>query len=250
MQISGRPLPPGTRVTMYGEPVLGQAGLEALSPKVGSIIARWSLLEKQLDQIHTLVTDDAPDSRADFDALKGWDRRFEAIAKAAQVRLPHEVADRVKAVLRLTEEPARKRHELAHGLWAVAAGYENCLTLLAPKSQHGMGKVIVEAKKAGTTRIPMETTSIYEDSRIVSGEDLDQLIAELEQAKNRMEQLLYGYLYPEFADATGKGFQDYREQLADDREVSARLTLMDRERKRRQKSARRIQSVASAGSGD
>lgn len=235
MQISDRQVPANVTVTMFGEPVLGQLGLEALSPRVASIMARWSLLEKQLDQIHTIVTDANDHQRASFDALKGWDRRFAAVITGAQASLSEESVDRVKAVLRLTEATARKRHELAHGLWAVAEGYEDCLTLLAPDSQHGIGKAVVDAKRAGTSRVPVDTAAVFEESRIVAASDLDQLITELDVARKRMEQLLLGYLYPAFVDETGKGFQDYRDELAADSEVEVRLKLMKRERQRRRK---------------
>jgi predicted N-acetyltransferase YhbS len=210
----------------------------ALSPQIASVFARWSVIEKQLDQVHTLITDADVGARTAFDQLKGWDRRKMAIAAAATQHLSPQVADYVKAVLRLAEPPASKRNELAHGVWATTTGYESYLTLLSGDHQHTLAQAAVAAKKAGTSRILLNTNSLHDGSRLVSRADLDRLIGELEHAKDRLEALIYGHLYADFLDVTGNGFADYRARLDSDPEIQEPLRNMARERKRAQKGAK------------
>lgn len=238
MLISSLPVPVDAEITLFGEPVLGQPGIMILSPRIASVFARWSTIERQLDQVHTLITEADDNARADFAGLKGWDRRQKAISEAATQKVGPETSDLVKAVIRLVEPPALKRHELAHGVWAVTKGYEGHLTLLSSDNQHAIAQAAVAAKKAGTSRIPVLNQPVLQASRLVSAADLDRLIHELQCAKDRLEGLIYGHLYADFLDETGNGFADYRAKLDDDPEIRERVRNMERERKRTQKAAR------------
>jgi len=237
MLISPLAVPADAEITVFGEPVLGQPGIMILSPRIASVFARWSMIERQLDQVHTLVTDADDDARAEFDRLKGWDRRQRAITEVAARKLNAATNDRVKAVLRLIESPASKRNELAHCVWGVTKGYEGHLTLLPSDNQHAVAQAAVAAKKAGTSRIPVQTQPVMQASRLVSAADLDRLIHELQQATDRLEGLIYGHLYADFLDVTGNGFADYRAKLDADPEIQNRLRNMERERRRAMKAA-------------
>lgn len=217
---------------------MGQPGVIALSPRIASAFARWSLIEKQLDQVHTLITEADDAARAEFHLLKGWDWRQRAIAAAATQKLSPETSDRVKAVLRLVKSPALKRNELAHSVWAVTKGYEDHLTLLSGDSQHAFAQTAVAAKKAGTSQIPVRNQPVLRASRLVSAADLDKLIDELQHAKDRLEGLIYGHLYADFLDVTGNGFADYRAKLDSDPEIRKRVSSMERQRKRALKAAK------------
>lgn len=239
MSISTRRIPPGTKITIWAEPVIGQLGLEALSPRLASVFARWSALEKQLNQLLTLVTDADPSARVQFDDLKGWDRRADYIVNEARARLSTEIADLVKIILRLAKIPAGKRDELAHRVWAIAEGFEMELALLPADDQHSFAENIVAVKKAGRCDIPLDNGSLYSGSSLVSAADIDELIYELTNAQDRMDCLIRGHLWPPFADATGDGFANYRNILANDSEVSLRLNNIENERRRVQRIDRR-----------
>jgi len=232
MRISSSSVPKGTKLTIWEEPVLGQSGLEALSPRIASVFARWSALEKQLDQVFTLVSEADEDARAEYDKVKGWDRRIDMVDDLAKVNLDVAKQDIVKAVLRLVKAPAKKRDELAHQVWAIAEGFEDRLVLLSSDNQHAMAEYAVAAKKAGTTKISVENKSIYESSRLVSAADLDTLREELQLGQQRLTDLIHGYLYEPFIDETGCGFSDSRSRIENDQELQARISNMERERQR------------------
>lgn len=244
MSISARSIPHGTKVTIWAEPVLGQQGLMVLSPRIASVFARWSSLEKQLNQLFTLITDADAAARTAFDGLKGWDRRVDMIGNEAEARLDEATADIVNVVLRLVKVPAGKRDELAHRMWAVAEGFESELALLPADNQHILAEAVVAAKKAGNCNVPIETSPIFNGSSLVSAADLDLLILEFQQAADRMDCLIRGHLYPSFADATGAEFSDCRRRLAEDVEVSARIVNVANERRRVEKAARRAAARA------
>ena len=238
MPISARSIPVGTKITIWAEPVLGQPGLMALSPRIASVFARWSMVEKQLNQLFTLVTSADPATRQSYDSLRGWDRRVEAIVRQANDRLNPKTSDLVKVVLRLIKSPAAKRDELAHRVWAIAEGHEAELVLLPPDDQHSMAASILEVKRAGVCNTKIDNSSLYSGSSLVSGADLDQVIAELTEAAERMEGLIIGHFYPLFADITGEDFADYRQRLTDDPQISARLVNVTKARERAERAAR------------
>ncbi|AJP70695.1 hypothetical protein [Sphingomonas hengshuiensis] len=239
MSISARSIPVGTKITIWEEPVLGQSAITLLSPRIASIFARWSVLEKQLNQLFTLVTDADPVARSDFDQLKGWDRRVDAIVIQATHRLEPAVSDLVKVVLRLVKSPAAKRDELAHRVWATAEGFEDELALLPPDDQHSFAESIIAVKIAGRCDIPLDNGPLYDGSTLVSASDLDALILDLKNAGERMNSLIRGHFFPPFADLTGGGFADDRQRLADDGEISARIVNVARAREQAERAARR-----------
>jgi hypothetical protein len=199
------------------------------------------VLEKQLNQLFTLITDADTDARVRFDGLKGWDRRADEIVHEAADRLNIATADIVKVVLRLAKTPAAKRDELAHRVWAVAEGFESELALLPADDQHSFAESVVAVKKAGRCDVPVDSASLYAGSSLVGAPDLDQLILELQQAAHRLEALLRGHFFPPFADATGGNFADYRTKLAEDPEISARLLNITNERRRSTRTRQRGQ---------
>lgn len=239
MPISDRRVPPYAKITIGDDAVLSQPGVKALGSRISGVFARWSRLEKQLNQLFTLVTDADPTARSEYDGLKGWDRRVEEIAKEAGERISPETADLVKVVLRLVKLPARKRDELAHRRWAVAEGFESDLVLMPPNDQHAVAEAVVAAKQAGRSEVPVDFSDTTEGSSLVTAADLDTLISELQEAAGRMTALIMGHLYPEFLDQTGQGFIDYRQSLANDAEVAMRLKNAANERRRAEKKARR-----------
>ncbi len=223
MSISDRQIPSDTKIIICAEPVLNQPGVVKLSPKIASVFARWSSLEKDLDLLFTLVTNADQTARMEFDRQKGWDRRVDKIEDEAKARLEPATADVIRIVLRLVKKPACKRDELAHRVWAVAEGFEDDLALLRPDAKHILGQAFEAVKKAGTCNADIDSSSIYEGSFLVSGADLDRLISELEQARDRMECLINGFFYPAFADRTGNEFSTFRHKLDKDVEISERV---------------------------
>jgi hypothetical protein len=226
MSISSRTVPHDSKITTYAEPVLGHRGIISLSPKIASIFARWSALEKLLNQLFTLVTESDPGARAKFDKLKGWDNRVERIVEAAAIHTDPVKADLTKAVLRLIKIPAGKRDELAHRIWAIADGFEDQLVLLPADDQHRLAEHVVAAKKAGTSQVPIDNKPLYDGSSLVCEADLDKVINELKAARDRMDNLIMGHYYPPSFDMADRDFSDYREKLAGDIEVSDRIKNM------------------------
>lgn len=239
MSISDRTIPVGTKVTIWEEPVLGQSGITLLSPRIASVFARWSKLEKQLNQLFTLVTDADPAARSKFNDLKGWDRRVGAIVTEAAHRLDPVTSDLVKVVLRLVKSPAAKRDELAHRVWAIAEGFETELALLPPDDQHTFAESIVAVKRAGRCDIPIDSDPLFSGSVLVSASDLDELILELQSAGERMNSLILGHFFPPFADLTGAAFAGHRQKLANDPDISERLINVAKARKRADRAAYR-----------
>jgi hypothetical protein len=214
------------------EPVLGQPGIEALSPFIASAVGRWSAIEAQLDTLFILITQNDPAERESFHALKGWDRRAVAIAEVAEARHETVDADRVKTVLRLTSVPAGKRHELAHSTWAILEGCEDRLVLLPRDFNVHYGMNLSAAAEAGTGSIPVTTLSMVEAGCLVARSHLEALIAELQRAQEILDALLFGHFLNPALDPAGDGYESYRRILAEDPEVTERMANMARERRR------------------
>lgn len=230
MNISDRKIPFGTLVTQAREPVEDHMGVTALTPLVCSAMARWSVIEKKLDQWHTILTDADPAKRLAFDGLKGWDRRFKAVVDAAYKALLPDEADLVKAALKMAERPACKRHELAHSVWAYAEGFDEDLYLMGAEVQHASAKIIVDSKRAGRSDIKIDNSSMYECSRLVGSGELRELIKELDDAEGRMDDLMYGYTYPAHCFLEGSQ-DDYRRAVANDQELQERAKNIARGRR-------------------
>jgi len=188
-----------------------------------------------LDQVFTLISDADGAAGAEYEKAKAWNRRIDMIAAAAEARIDVSKQDVLKAVLRLAKRPARKRDELAHEVWAVAAGFEEHLVLLSSDIQRALADALVAAKRAGTNRIPVENKSIYEGSSLVSGHHLDALREELRHSQQRLTDRFPGYLYEPILDESRDGFWDSRSRLETDPEIQARVANMRRERHKTQK---------------
>ncbi len=232
MRISSEPIPRGRKLTVFSEPVLGQSGIEALSPLIASAIGRWSAIEAQLDALFILITRNDPTEREMFLALKGWDRRADAIGDAAEARHEAVDADRVKTVFRLTAAPAGKRHDLAHSTWATAEGCEDRLALLPRDFNVQYGMNLSAASAAGTGDIPVTTVAMVEAGCLVARADLETLIAELHHAQELLDALLLGHFLDPVLDPTGQGYEESRRLLAGDPAVTERMGNMARERRR------------------
>jgi hypothetical protein len=193
------------------------------------VIARWAAVEKQLDTIHAILAKGDKRAVAAFYDLRGWDRKFKAIKQAADT-LPEETSDLVRAVIGLAKAPAAKRDELAHGIWAVVKGAEDHLALLPPGTPTHVGQTFAEAAQAGTSKIPVANAEILEQGCLVSADDLDALIQELDRSRIQLDALMYGHLLPAHLDATGREFANYRQAIANDREVASRVSNMVRTR--------------------
>jgi len=130
------------------------------------------------------------------------------------------------------KEPAKKRDELAHEVWATAEGFEDHLVLVSSDYHRFLAEAAVAAKKAGTNEIPIDSTLIYDGSCLVSANDLDVLREELRIGQERLTDLIQGYLYEPLLDETGGGFADSRRRIENDRDIQARVLNMMRQRKK------------------
>lgn len=231
MQISNRQIPQGTKIIRHREPVANHAGIIGLSPVICSAFARWGIIEKKLNQLYSILTDGDASKRQEFDRQKGWDRRFSAVVDAAYAAMDADEADFLKAALKLAESSASKRHELAHNVWATAEGFDDDLLLLPPDDQHITGLMVAEAKRTGSSKVQPRFETLYAGSRLVGRTEMFDLIAELDRAEDRIDNIMYAYIYPTHAFVEEEFQEQHREAISKDTALQDRARAIKRGRR-------------------
>lgn len=92
-------------------------------------IAMWANIEARLDAIFLLCTRDEAGLAA-FQEKRGWDARAKFLHRTIRNTQGEEAGKEIRAILHAVAGPARKRHEVAHGIWGICAELSDDLILM------------------------------------------------------------------------------------------------------------------------
>jgi hypothetical protein len=153
----------------------------ALLPFFGPIIAIWADIEGRLDALFHLMIDD-PACLAEFSMLKGWDRRAKCFVQAVRARHGEPSANQVKAILGSVSRPAKKRNDVAHGIWGIEASLPEALIIFSSQLYTASAVEALHAQSHGSPKLVLDKDRLFDSARVVTAEHLDKLIGELRDA--------------------------------------------------------------------
>src|SRR3546814_18524117 len=105
-------------------------------------------------------------------------------------------ATELRAILRVVAAPAKKRHELAHGTWAISAELPDDLILLGGNHLLDMAQQAISADMAGAQELRIAPSTFRETARVVARAHLQSLYAEMSEDKG----ILHAYMIEKMPD--------------------------------------------------
>lgn len=221
MKVSTRPVFNGGTLEI-GPQVLGQR--RDLAEYIGPIIATWADIEARLDAIYLLMTRDE-EGLEEFQSLKGWDRRVQFIESAVEQASGRDRKLVVRAVLKEVASAAQRRHEIAHGIWAVSDAHPDALILLPGNFLIPPLRTAIEAEVRGELRSthPSDPAAV---GCVVEQSDLQRLIDDLRKAQWLIHRFQIEHM-PGTIEICGR---DKLEAVEGDVGVAARLKVMRRQK--------------------
>lgn len=153
-----------------------------LTAHFGPIIAIWADIEARLDAIFLLYVR-SENALAEFQALKGWDRRTKFLDEQIRAHHGEEIAIEVRSILRTVASPAKKRNDIAHGIWAICKELPDDLVIMPSAAYTEMVQQALRAEADGTANLVLKWDKTFKDARVVTINHLSQLLAELGEAR-------------------------------------------------------------------
>ena len=178
MRISDQLIPNKPALEIHAEVLLQRPNL---AMGIALAIAGWANIEARLEALFLFCTRDETDLLA-FRDCRGWDARTKLFYRSVLNRQGQEAATEVRAILRTVEAPAKKRHEIAHGIWAICRELPNDLILLDGSYFLETARQAVSAEAADLEEMRFDSAQMQESSRVVSISHLEALHKEMNQA--------------------------------------------------------------------
>ncbi|MGB3317836.1 MAG: hypothetical protein WA978_04095 [Sphingopyxis granuli] len=144
-------------------------------------IALWANIEARLDSIFLLCTRDES-GLASFQMKRGWDARAKFLHRTIRDTQGEDAGKEIRAILRAVAGPAKKRHEVAHGIWGICAELPHDLILIDNSDFLDMARQAIRAESANVTEMRFDPTLMHETARVVSISHLECLYRELSEA--------------------------------------------------------------------
>lgn len=144
-------------------------------------VALWSSIESRLEAIFLLCTRDE-EALGVLQTKKGWDARSKFFYQTILDQQGQAAATEVRAILRTVAVPAKKRNEVAHGIWSICNELPNDLILLAPDDQVEMMRQAIAAEAAGQSEMRLDPAHMHATARVVTRGHLQTLYRELSEA--------------------------------------------------------------------
>lgn len=192
MHISDQRIPPRLPLEIHVD-VLQQRPDLAIG--IALAIAGWASIESRLDAIFLFSTRDEAALDA-FRAKLGWDAREKFFYRSIRDSQGIAAAKELRAILRVVAAPAKKRHELAHGTWAISAELPDDLILLGRNYLLNMAQQAIYAEMAGAQELRIDPSTFREAARVVSRSHLQNLYNELSEAQG----ILHSYMIEKMPD--------------------------------------------------
>lgn len=140
--------------------VTGPDGLHhrpELAKLVMDMIATWSIIEARLSNVLVkLLGAQARPAMAMFSALTSSQAQIAALKAAAITILPPPYRKTFEAAIIVLRRVAKKRHMLAHWIWAYSGTFQECLLLIDPSKQVQYQVSVEEGIAAGWNELIFE----------------------------------------------------------------------------------------------
>lgn len=186
MHISDQRLPNKPSLEIHPNVLLQRPHLAVL---VGLIIATWADIEGRLEAIFLLCVRDG-DALTELQLIKGWDARSKCFVRNVQVRYGDALANEIRAILRYVAQSAPKRHDIAHGIFAVCKELPNDLVVAGPEIYTGAIEEALRAEAEGASELLINKERMLDAARVVTAEHLNKLLSELGEARNLLHNFM------------------------------------------------------------
>jgi hypothetical protein len=215
MHISNQRLPNKARFVTKPDVLLDRPRIAVL---VGLVIATWADIEGKLEAIFLLCVRDQT-ALAEFKKIKGWDARSKFFVQSMQSRKGETLAIEVQAILRYIAKPANKRHDIAHGIFAVCEELPNDLVVASPEIYTRLMEETLRAEELGTPNLLLNHEAIFATARVVTVAHLEQLLAELKEAND----LAHNFMIENIPEIVHVGSSEIPPRVADHPDIAMRI---------------------------
>lgn len=230
MRISDQRLPEKPTLEIHPDVLLQRPLLAAF---FGPIVATWADIEGRLEAIFLLSTR-SDRALADLQALKGWGARSRFFVRHVRAHQGSEVAVELRAILRFAAQPADKRHELAHGIWALCKELPDDLVIASPAIYTGAMQQALRAQAEGTARLLIDKDAMLATARVVTSGHLERLLGELREARN----LIHTFMIEKTPAIVHVHQRDALPRAVDHPDVAARIQNAEASIRKRDKERR------------
>lgn len=215
MHISNQRLPKKASLVIQPEVLLQRPRIAEL---VGLVIATWADIEGKLEAIFLLCVRDQT-ALAEFKKIKSWDARSKFFVRSMQSRKGEALAIEVQAMLRCIAQPANKRHDIAHGIFAVCKELPDDLVVASPEIYTRSMEETLRAEKLGTPNLLLNHEAIFATARVVTVAHLEQLLAELREAND----LAHNFMIENMPEIVHVGSSEIPPRVADHPDIAMRI---------------------------
>jgi hypothetical protein len=215
MYISDQRLPKKASLVIQPEVLLERPLIAVL---VGLVIATWADIEGKLEAIFLLCVRDQT-ALAEFKKIKGWDARSKFFVQSMQSRQGETLAIEVRAILRYIAKPANKRHDIAHGIFAVCKELPNDLVVASREIYTGAVEEALRAEELGTPYLVLNRETYFATARVVTVAHLEQLLAELDEANT----LAHNFMSENFPEIVRVRSSEMPPRVADHPDIAMRI---------------------------
>jgi hypothetical protein len=186
MHISDQRLPDNASLEIHPDVLLRRPYIAML---FALIIATWSDIEGRLEAIFILCVRDRT-ALAELKTIKGWNTRSKFFIRNVQARQGDALAIELRAILRYVALPAKKRHDMAHGILAVCNELPDALVVASPEIYTAASEEALRAEAKGSSEVVVNKECLFDTARVVTAEHLNQLLADLAEARNLMHNFM------------------------------------------------------------
>ncbi len=149
MHISDQRLPDEPSLDIHPDVLLERPNLGMF---FGLIVATWADIEGRLDAIFLLCANDRA-ALTEMQAIKGWDKRSKFFIGHVKSQQGDALAIEVRAILRHVALPANKRHDIAHGIWAICKELPDGLVVANSEIYTGAVEEALRAEAENTPKL-------------------------------------------------------------------------------------------------
>lgn len=225
MHISDQRLPDRPSLEIHPDVLLQRPHLAML---FGLVIATWADIEGRLEAVFFLCVRDR-NALDEFRMLKGWDARSKFFARSVQGRHGDDLAIEVRAILRYVALPAKKRHDIAHGILAICKELPDDLVVASPEIYTGAMEDALRAEAEGAPKLLINKGRMLDTARVVTAEHLNKLLAELGEAR----MLLHNFMVEKTPAIVHVRNREALPRAADHPDIAERIRNAEKGVKRR-----------------
>jgi hypothetical protein len=147
-----------------------------LAPLAMAVIAHWSEIEaKTASMLAFILRAEAAPTMAMLQAIRSASAQMDMIAAAGSSKLAGEELDIFEAIIRLARNAAKKRHPIAHHIWAFAMDMVDAALLVEPAAYTEMFVTLSTSETPMMGSLDNNRVMVYRERDFV--EIIEEMIA-------------------------------------------------------------------------